>query len=156
MARDDEIERRMLNWARWKAGSGNIGLGYGCSSMWNQVKVDCKGLRESVIPTNAIEADQTDVAINALPEFLRDTIRVVYLTDEPIKAKAARLGCATSTVHSRVADAHNRILSWVAERERIAHARRQALADDHERARLVSLGAAAHVVLPAVKGKRRK
>lgn len=156
MARNDEIERRMLNWARWKTGSGNIGLGYGRSSMWNQVKVDCKGLRESVIPTNAIEADQTDVAINALPLFLRDTVCVMYLSDDPIREKAARLGCATSTVHSRVADAHNRILSWVAERERIAHARRESLAQDHERARLVSLGAAAHVVLPAVKGKRKK
>jgi hypothetical protein len=156
MARDDEIERRMLNWARWKTGSGNIGLGFGCASMWNSVRVDCAGSREAVIPTNAVEADQTDGAINTLPEFLRDTVHVMYLSDDPIRVKAQRLGCATSTVHSRVSDAHARILAWVAERERIAHAKREQLAQDHDRARLVALGAAAHVVLPTVKGKRRK
>lgn len=124
MARDENVERRLLNWARWRSGAGDVGLGYGNASMWNQVKVDVSPNRQSVIPTNAIEASQTDDAIKDLPIFLRATVLEVYLADDSVEAKARRLGCGVSTVHSRITEAHRLISIWFHDKASTAQALR--------------------------------
>lgn len=155
MARDPNIERRMLNWMRWRAGPGyGMGLGYGSASIWGSVRVDCASSRESAIPTNAIEAEETDRAIKDLPLFLRETVSVMYLTDDPVPVKARALGCAVSTMHARVADAHRRIAIWVSDRQRHAQDDRAQVEAAQERARRASMGAALSIELPALPVRR--
>lgn len=155
MAKDPHMERRLLNWQRWKEGAGDIGLGYGNASMWNQVKVDVTPNRESVIPTNAIEAEETDRAVDALPLYLRDTVFTHYLSNVTIEVQAQRLGCGVSTVHSRIADAHRKLLVWFSDKTRRAAELRQQAEAVQEAARLVRLGSAAAIQLTK-RGKVRK
>lgn len=127
MARDEYVERRMLNWVRWRCGAGDVGLGYGSASLWDRIKVDVSPNRESVIPTNAIEGSETEEAVRALPGYLRATVEVVYLTDDPVDAKAKRLACGVSTVHSRTREAHRLISIWFSDKAvRLQAAREQA------------------------------
>jgi len=146
MARDPNIERRLVNWARWMDGAGDVGLGYGSASIWNRVKVDCSPNRQSVIPTNAVEAEQTDRAIKSLPPELIETVHLHYLgRGSTIAAVAVVLGCAVSTVHWRIKDAHRRITVWISDLEREAATRRQVEVNVQQVARAVRLGAAIDV-----------
>lgn len=156
----EDIERRLLNWSRWKltdgVGSG-LGLGYGRVGMWSSVVVDCGGRVESRVPTNAVEAGETDQAVEMLPVLLRDTVKVYWLTDHPVDVKARMLGCAVSTVHSRVREANVQLTALVGQRGRDQAMQRQALAQEQERLRLAGLGRAATVVIaPAKKARRQR
>ena len=157
MARDPNIERRLINWARWMEGAGDVGLGYGSGSMWDRVRVDCSPNRQSVIPTNAVEAEQTDRAIKSLPTELIETVHLHYAgRGTTVAAMAATLGCAVSTLHWRIGDAHRRITVWVSDREREAAARRQIEEQVQQVARTVRLGAAVELPMPTGKVERVK
>jgi hypothetical protein len=156
----EDIERRMLNWKRWKLTDGvgvGLGLGYGAVGMWSSVVVDCAGRVDSRVPTNSVEASETDQAVELLPVLLRDTVRVYWLTDHPVEVKARMLGCAVSTVHSRVREANVQLTALIGQRGREQAMQRQALACEQERLRLAGLGRAASVVIvPAEKVSRRR
>jgi hypothetical protein len=128
MARIEEIERRLLNWARWRLGAGAGGLGYA------SVKMDAEagraGYREAVVPTVDCEAEETDQAVMALPSELRRTVEVVYLEGGCAAAKACRLAVAEPTVKARVWQAHRKLADWLRDREagrRVQRARVEAL-----------------------------
>ena len=156
MKRDPHMERRMLNWVRWREGACSIGLGYGSASIWTRIKVDGQGYREAVIPTDAVEAEQTDRAVEALPAYLRATMHVYYLSDEPMERKALSLSCGVSTVHSRVADAHRRIAAWFADKQRADADYRDRQEAAQRAAREVRMGAALNVTLPPIPSKRAR
>lgn len=156
MRKDPHMERRMLNWVRWREGACSIGLGYGSASIWNRIKVDGQGYREAVIPTDAVEAEQTERAVEALPAYLRATVHVYYLTDEPMERKAASLACGVSTVHARVADAHRRIVAWFSDRQRADAEHRDREAAVQRAAREVRMGAALNVALPPASSRRAR
>lgn len=156
MARDPNIERRMLNWMRWKQGAGSIGLGYGSASIWNRVQVDHSPNRASVVPTNAIEGDETNDAINALPQHLKETVHVFYLCDDRIELKARALGCGVSTVHARIGEAHRLITVWFSDKTRAAAAHREREEAVQAAARAARMAGAQQVVIaPAVAAPRR-
>lgn len=158
MIRDQYTERRLLNWARWRAGAGDVGLGYGSASMWNTERVDHSPRRDAVIPTNAVEASETEDAINSLPGFLKMTVHVYYLSDESVEVMAQRLVCGVSTVHSRIRDAHRKIATWFSDRAMWAAAERRRNEEIQAVARVVSMGLAAAIVLPPLtkRASRRK
>jgi len=126
MARIEEIERRLLNWARWKAGGRSGGLGYSAINLVTAGSGGGRdGYRESVIPTNDCEADETDQAVMSLPSELRRTLEVVYVEGGGMAAKARRLCCAEATVHARVDQAHRKISRWLADQNASRQAQRE-------------------------------
>lgn len=116
MARIEDIERRLLNWARWRFGAGSGGLGYATVNLVGVGGRD--NVREAIIPTVDCEAEETDQAVFALPGELRATLEVVYLQGGTMATKARRLCCSEPTIYSRIDRAHRCIQSWLAERDR--------------------------------------
>ncbi len=122
MARIEDIERRLQNWARWKLGIGGGGLGYGSGSAWD-VEVR-SGYREAVIPTVDCEAEETDQAVERLESRLRVTVHAVYVDPGSGARKAAALGIAESSLYARVEEAHRHLSACFSERQRNARQER--------------------------------
>jgi hypothetical protein len=123
MARDEEMERRLQNWARWKLGASAGGLGYGRCN-WNMEPSGTR-YREATIPTNDCEASITDQAVASLEDRLRQTIEQVYLTGDSAAIDARKLGCSEATVKARVWEAHRRMVTWFADRAAVARQERE-------------------------------
>ena len=118
MARIEDIERRLNNWARWKLGPPVGGLGF--SSPGSVRIASGYSYREAVIPTVDCEAEETDRAVATLEEPLRTTIEKVYIGAGSMKRKAAALGVSEQTILERVWTAHRRLASWVSDQQRHA------------------------------------
>lgn len=129
MARIEDIERRLLNWARWVAGGGGGGMGYARTN-WGADTGARSGYREATIPTVDCEAEETDRAVLALPGELRAAVNEVYVETGTDADRIKRMQCGRSTLHARIGRAHLLLRDWFAELE----AQRRA-----ERARLASL-----------------
>lgn len=126
MARIEDIERRLLNWARWKAGGRTGGLGYSSLNLTAAMTGGGRdGYRESVIPTNDCEAAETDRAVTQLSSELRRTIEVVYLEGGGIASKARKLCVTERTVHARIEHAHQKLARWLAEQHAVRRAQRE-------------------------------
>jgi hypothetical protein len=114
VARIPDIERRLLNWARWKSGEGQGGLGYS-TGVWNG-ESSRSTYREATIPTVDVEASVTDAGVMALAGELRSAVEAVYLRTGTIEVAAGRLCCGVATVYARVDRAHARLASWLSDR----------------------------------------
>lgn len=123
MARDETIHRMLLNWARWKAGACDAGLGYGAAN-WTGVRND-SGYREAVIPTIALEAEHMDRAVATLERELQRTVDAVYVRALPRKQAALRLRVGESTVTERIDRAHRLLPEALREVEAKARAKRE-------------------------------
>lgn len=124
MARIDDIERRLLNWARWCAGAGAGGLGYASVDMAAEAG-GRDGYREAVIPTVDCEAAETHQAVMALPHELQVTVERYYIKGGGHEAKAERLHIAVSTMYARIDLAHRRIQAWLADLAATRRAQRE-------------------------------
>lgn len=124
MARIEDIERRLLNWARWSAGMNAGGLGFATVNL-AAAEGGRDGYREAVIPTSDCEAAETHQAVLALPSELRATVEQVYLRAGGIAQKARRLCCSEATVYARVDLAHKKIQSWLADLQATRRAQRE-------------------------------
>lgn len=133
MARNEDLERRCLNWARWKNGEGQGGLGYGGGG-WNWSGADRSNYREAKVPTLDAEAEQTDRAIQSLQSTLRRTVEVYYLGTGSMEERCRELQVSRATIYVRVDKAHEEIAAWVRQAESKAL---------HERERLALLQASA-------------
>lgn len=122
MARIEDIERRLQNWARWKLGAVHSGLGY-ASMSWAATPAG-RGMRESIIPTIDCEAEQTDRAVLALESRLRATVEVEYLQGWSLRRKAQQLACSEPTVKTRIWQAHRQLAHWLADKAQLAQAER--------------------------------
>ena len=122
MARIEDIERRLLNWARWKLGATHSGLGY-AAMRWDG-GIRTPGNRESVVPTIDCEAEETDRAVMALESRLRATVEVVYLRDCGLRDQARRLCCSEATVKARVWKAHRAMSQWLSDKAQLAQQER--------------------------------
>lgn len=131
MARIEEVERRLLNWARWKHGAGSGGLGFG-GGAWPSGVGSGSRYREAVIPTNDCEASETDRAVAALEHRLATTVAQVYLTSASTEIDARALGITPAGVKARIWEAHWRIAAWFTERQALARAERARLQALHE------------------------
>ncbi|MGL4573941.1 MAG: hypothetical protein ACRCV9_04040 [Burkholderiaceae bacterium] len=115
--RDDDIERRLLNWARWLAGPGRGGLGYTAPRYDDMPTTTC---RESVIPTNGAEAAQTDTLVKKLPSECRRAVELIYAQACGVSKASKLMACGLSTVHARIDRAHTLLKREVLDAERIA------------------------------------
>lgn len=117
MARDADIERRLINWADWLAGLRSHGLGMASVDMAAD-RVDGEGYdAPSRNPIFDDEAEITDKAVRALVDNLRRTVVAVYIGPGGIKRIAQTLGISERTVHERIWQAHYRIKVWLSERQ---------------------------------------
>lgn len=132
MARDEYIHQQLLNWARWKAGACDGGLGYSHSN-WSGVRED--RYREAIIPTIAIDAEHMDRAVATLETDLRRTVEVVYVADLGARRAGEVLHVADSTVKERIARAHRKLAEALREVRAKAEAQRQALEERQRAAR---------------------
>lgn len=122
----EDIERRLLNWVRWKAGAGVGGLGYASVNMLAALAGSSRGAHDPIpIPTMAIEADETDAAIKALPDDLRRTVEVAYLGRGGDADRARALAVSVVTMRARVCRAHKAISNWLADRAQTREGRRE-------------------------------
>jgi DNA-directed RNA polymerase specialized sigma24 family protein len=116
MARDTDIERRLINWADWLAGLRSRGLGYATANAAAE-RVDGEGYdAPSRNPVFDDEAEITDQAVKALQDDLRRTVVLVYTGPGGIKRIAKQLGIVEVSVHARISAAHYRIKVWLSER----------------------------------------
>jgi hypothetical protein len=136
MARIDYIEHRLLNWARWKEGGTSGGLGFSAMKYGEQaMTADYQArYRESSIPVDACEAEETDRAVAALDSTHKRTVEVVYLLQLSARGAAAKLCVSAPTVDQRLWAAHRSISRWLDDRR---------LAREAERARTEALQRAA-------------
>ncbi len=123
MARIEDIERRLLNWSRWKHGAGARGLGYARVNL-AMVVVDGGQERDSIIPTDDCEAQDTDAAVMTLPSELRATVEVFYVHGGTMAAKAKILCCTEPTIRNRIGKAHPMIQTALADLAAKRRARR--------------------------------
>lgn len=132
MARDPEIERRLLNWARAKAGGGAGGLGYATVNL--QAETNTRGYREATIPIDACEADVTDQAVKALTPELRHTVVEFYLRNKSARTIGLAERITEQAVYARIGKSHGELRTWFAQRERRA-------ADERKRLELLQANA---------------
>ena len=126
MRKLEDIERRLLNWSRWKAGPGVGGLGYASVNMLAALGGSSRGAHDPIpIPTMAIEAEETDCAVAVLPSELRRTVEVVYLGRGGAADHARMLAVPVPTVRSRVCQAHKAISNWLADKAQGRESQRQ-------------------------------
>jgi hypothetical protein len=117
MAKDDEIERRLISWSRWRAGMSQGGLGFARIDP-STIAGDRGGYRESIIPSMDAEAAETDEVIQLLDSELRRTCEVVYLRGGSMEKKAAFLVCSPSALYLRVDKLHRQLKAMLIERYR--------------------------------------
>lgn len=117
MARIEEIERRLLNWARCRLSGGGV-LGFASVALGRDPAGGRDMSRESRIPMNDCEADETEAAIKSLAPELRDTVKQFYLQPGGEAEHMRKLGCSRATLHARIGRAHRAIDAWLAERTR--------------------------------------
>ncbi len=118
MARIDYIRYRLENWARWCARRDAGALGYPSTNIlasWAG-----RGRRaEAVIPTDHIEAAETNDAVEAL-RFKRSHLYLVltlhYAQGRPIHQVAQRMARAESTIKRNLEDADAALERWLRDR----------------------------------------
>jgi hypothetical protein len=140
-ALDEDLERRLLNWARWKLAGGELSR-----SLIERASSDAgvfgngdrgSGYRETTMPILSGEALETDTAVNAVESAQRDTIRGWYLGILPDYSRMAipwtqadlarRMGYALRTFERMLTDARRAVAEALAARRngrRAASARR--------------------------------
>jgi hypothetical protein len=127
MARIDWIEQRLQNWARWSLMRGSGVLGYSAVDLSNPTPGIRDPYAQAPIPTNEIEASETDDAVQRLPGELKITVIEAYVGTGGLRQKLARLCCAERTLHDRIDRAHRLLANHFlaqqdkakAERERV-------------------------------------
>lgn len=145
MARLEHIETRLLNWARWRLTGGGGALGYSRVNMLRAFGGAGSRYAEAPIPTNAIEAGETDDAVGRLDRPLRITVEVHYLEQGVVRGRLRRLAtmsarlthlcCSKSTYYERLDAAHAQLAEHFAAREDRQRAERGRVHDLLARAR---------------------
>ena len=135
MARIDDIENRLRNWARWKDGASGGRLNYSSVKWGAPMPKGPRDTYDSVpVPINDIEASETDQAVQRLPSELKATVIECY-TGRGGEAEHLRvLCCAKATMYARIDRAHRLLADHFAakqdrqreERERLERLQRQA------------------------------
>ena len=131
MARIESIEHRLRNWARWRLSQGSGVLGYASVDLTHPIPSARDPYADAPVPTNEIEARQSDDLILKLPSQLRATVHVWYIGPDELLPRSAKrrptlnnlanrlkvLGCAEATVHERIDRAHRMLADHLAAKE---------------------------------------
>jgi DNA-directed RNA polymerase specialized sigma24 family protein len=110
MARNAVIELRLQRWAEWR--TNGSGEGYPSISVLHREWLPAVAGAAPVLRVYGVsEVAQTHQAIGQLSARLRDTIVVHYIIRGSVADQAAQLGCAQSTLHTRIDRAHAELQS---------------------------------------------
>lgn len=133
MARDPEIERKLLQWAAWRErqGTGSGVLGFARTDLEPRA---AGGYREAPIPVDDFEAAVTDQGVLALSSPMRAAVEAYYLRAGSVDQAARRLCLGVRMLQVRVGQAHAELGRWFADRRKAA---------DEQRARVERLTKAA-------------
>lgn len=113
MARIDWIRCRLNNWALWKVRGMAGGLGFSRQAAFLAMHVD--GNRESPLPIDDIDAEKTDRAVESLRDgkgHLHMTLQLHYIKGMGIKAVAAKMARAESTIKANLEQADHALQAW--------------------------------------------
>ena len=105
-AADHDYKRRMDNWRRWRI-SERRSLGGSPYPVYNLTPRPPRG--ENIMPMLVGEAEETDLAVQALPAQLRRAVEVWYLRDGSINQKRKMLGCRRERMLELLDDARRLI-----------------------------------------------
>lgn len=121
MARLEDVERRLLNWARWVHMQGSDGaLGYAEVRLGGDGVGQRAAYREASIPVIECEAAETDQAVKALPGELRATVVTVYTASGTRTDHLRVLHISLSTLKARIGEAHRLMSRYFADRHTAA------------------------------------
>lgn len=133
MARIERIQRRLENWALWTERQSSGGLGYATRSVLLSDIWARGSYNGMIIPVLEQEAAETDMAVQSFrlsQSHLYQVLVCIYLRDLGIRATAARMGRAESTIKANLDQADHVIDRWLADRataaQRIATQKNQA------------------------------
>ena len=139
MARNEEMERRLLNWARWKLTNGAGLLGFASVDL-EEAGMPREPYADAPIPSSNIEASETDEAVKRLPSDLRATVETHYLANVPMRVKVQRLCITERALYLRIERAHGLLCNHFMarlDRQRAERERLERVADGI-RARLIA------------------
>jgi phage gp46-like protein len=108
-ALDQDLVRRMRNWADWKGGGGF----HTASGFLTEYGSRFDRYREARMPVLIAEAEQTNRAILALPENLGAAVALFWLTDATASFSwiAGQLGCTHPTAKAWILEGHKLLAS---------------------------------------------
>lgn len=107
-----DIERRLLNWARWRIGCTSGGIGF-ATVQFGHHRVDGEGFdAQSRIPTSDCEASATDQGIKTLAPELQETLERHYVRPRGARENARLLGVSEATVKARIERAQRTLAGY--------------------------------------------
>ena len=130
---DDDYERRMQNWRRWRLGGGSLASTGGSPLAYERMasgiyeRFEARN-REAKVPLLEGEAMDTDRAVRALERALRAAVETMYLAKGSLHAKARSCGCRREGLLMRLDLARVRILDHV-QHQREQRLRAQAIGE---------------------------
>ena len=125
MQRIDWVETRLLNWARWKVGSGGGVLGFSAVEM-GQTNGGRNGYASAAIPIFDAEAAETDEAVQRIEPFgCRMAVKEHYTGQGTTTDKCARLCCSRAAMAERVSTAHQVLAAHFLAKQAKARAERK-------------------------------
>lgn len=123
MARIERIKRRLENWALWKERQSSGGLGYATRSVLLSDTWSRGSYNGMAIPVFEEEAAETEMAVQSFrlsQSHLYLVLECIYLRDLGIRATAAHMGRAESTIKANLDQADHAIERWLADRAEAA------------------------------------
>lgn len=115
MARLDWVRQRLENWSRWCSQRDSGGLGFPKQSAFVRLGVS-SGRSESFVPTDSIEASETDDAVKSLQFSLPGPYQVLvlhYARNMDRALVARKMGCTDRTVRSHLERGDYAIERWL-------------------------------------------
>ena len=103
---DHEYERRMNNWKLWRI-SERRSIGGSPYPIYNLTPRPPRG--ENIMPLLMGEAEDTDQAVQGLPQELRRAVEVWYLRTGTVNQKRKMLGCRRERMMDLLEQARLRI-----------------------------------------------
>jgi len=110
------MHARLCRWGSWCAGglerSAPISSAY---AMKGRARSSSDNIWSASVPFDALEAEQTNRAIQSLPPVLRQTVKVVYMqhAGNTVERQAKALGIAKETMRRRLCQADARLRQWL-------------------------------------------
>ena len=111
---DGEMDRRLINWARWRV-ARHEGGHIGTASL--EMRVDCSGWdAPTVIPLLSAEAEETQALVMRLDDVNRKAVEVWYVHPGSVATRCAVVGASETVVRGRVGLAQRQIAQWLQDR----------------------------------------
>lgn len=121
---DGDMDRRLQNWARWRAFREDGGRVATCSF---GERVDGGGFdAPTVIPTSDAEAEETEAGLRAALDVTHQrAVCAWYLGGGGVAQRCRRAECSETELRTRVALAHRKLGQWLTDKRAAADAERR-------------------------------